>query len=264
MRLAPALLLAALLAAPAARAEPSAADAKTLTQLLTVAASKTERAEVLSAEDVRNLVELEAEKAAAGCSDDASCLAEVAGALGARLVVFGQLGTLDEELVLTLSLFDAEDARATGRELVRGATVSELGDAAAALVPQMIEAALGSAPEDTPAPEGAERPKVLVMDLALAQTEAIAEPAGTNLLLVGGGGVAAAGLLLATAGAFAFVPALFAHQEAVLSTTPQTKAVEAIAARDTWTWVALITGGLGLGVAVVGGGVLGVGIVGGE
>lgn len=51
----------------------------------------------------------------AGCSDDASCLSEIAGALGAQLVVFGAVGKLGEATVVSLNLFDSQKAQALGR-----------------------------------------------------------------------------------------------------------------------------------------------------
>lgn len=63
--------------------------------------------EVMSEADVKQLAEMEANKAAMGC-DTSSCLAEIAGAMGAELVLYGTVSQLGTSTVLTLSLFDSK------------------------------------------------------------------------------------------------------------------------------------------------------------
>lgn len=65
--------------------------------------------QVLSADDVRRALALEGEKQTLDCTTE-SCLGEIAGALGARLVVFGDVGALGDDVVVTLTLFDAHQA----------------------------------------------------------------------------------------------------------------------------------------------------------
>lgn len=72
--------------------------------------------EVLSAEDMRRVIGVEAEKQALGCKADASCLAELAGALGARFLVYGSATRLGTVVVLNLSLFDSSKGLAVARE----------------------------------------------------------------------------------------------------------------------------------------------------
>jgi hypothetical protein len=74
----------------------------------------TGRYDVVAGEDVRRALELAASQQAAGC-DATSCLDEIAGALGARFVLFGDLTQLDGETHLTLSLFDHEVLRSVAR-----------------------------------------------------------------------------------------------------------------------------------------------------
>lgn len=45
-----------------------------------------------------------------GCGDS-SCLAEIAGAMGAEFVVFGDVGKLGETFVINLNLFDNNAVR---------------------------------------------------------------------------------------------------------------------------------------------------------
>jgi hypothetical protein len=105
-----------------------------LDALLEVEISKYENFESLSTNDVKQLLELEKEKQLAGCFDD-SCLGELAGALGAQYLIFGDAGKLGSNLMVTLSLFDAEKAQSSSRVLLQGADV----DALAKTFPQGVE-----------------------------------------------------------------------------------------------------------------------------
>lgn len=80
--------------------------------------------EVLSAEDMRRTLDVEAEKEALGCKADASCLAEVAGALGARFLLYGSAAKLGDVVAVNLSLYDARAGVAVARESIE---INELG-----------------------------------------------------------------------------------------------------------------------------------------
>ena len=88
-----------------------AADAAAATRIVAAAASEVEGVEVVSANDLRRLDALQADRSAAGCSDDASCLADIAGALGAESVLFGSLSRLGSTTTASLSLYTAGDGR---------------------------------------------------------------------------------------------------------------------------------------------------------
>lgn len=110
---------------------------------------------VTSGTEVRQLLEFEAEKLAAGC-DTNSCLAEIAGALGARLVVFGEIGKVGATIVLTLSLVDTQASKSVGRTLLEVASEEELYDGLAPAVRDLVAPFLSSefgieAPEPEPA-----------------------------------------------------------------------------------------------------------------
>jgi len=78
-------------------------------------------------EEFRTLADVEAQRTITGCDEgSASCLAEVAGALGARYVVSGTLGTLGAEVVLQLTLLDTRTARTLARGGASGADVAAL------------------------------------------------------------------------------------------------------------------------------------------
>ena len=145
------LLLLLLLVAPAtSRAEtpaPATAPAKprllvldlkangvapdvvsTIQGVIAAAVGDTAAFDVLTGEDVRRLIELEGMKQTAGCDADSSCLAEIAGALGARFVVFGDAGRLGDVVIVNLSLFEVERAASVNRQSLRAEKVEALAD----------------------------------------------------------------------------------------------------------------------------------------
>ena len=97
----------------------------TIASLMLVELSKQHGLDVISASDVKRLAELEGEKQAMGCADS-SCLAELAGAMGARYVVFGDVGTLGSLMILNLNLFDSQKATAVNRTTVQSNGIEEL------------------------------------------------------------------------------------------------------------------------------------------
>ena len=104
-----------------------------VTSLVTAELSKFEQLELITSKDMQNMAKLEAEKQTMGCNDDSSCLVELAGALGARLVIFGDVGMLGPNIMMGLSLFDSQQAKAVSRVNVR---TQDLGD------PDKIEASM--------------------------------------------------------------------------------------------------------------------------
>ncbi len=104
----------------------SEADAQTLTTMVASAISRHDELSVVSGEDIRRMLALEGEKQNLGCDGEASCLAELAGALAAEWIVFGQVSTLGDELVVSLTLFDAGRVEAVNRTSVR-APMSRIG-----------------------------------------------------------------------------------------------------------------------------------------
>lgn len=140
-----------------------------LTELITVELSKDRRLGVISSTDVREVVALEAEKQVMGCESSTSCLAEVAGAMGARFVVFGQLGKLGSVYLLSLHLFDSEAATAAGRVVVQAESLEHLVAQVEGAVAQLVGRALEGRDEETAL-------RVLVLDLKAA-SGTVEEPA---------------------------------------------------------------------------------------
>ncbi len=109
---------------------------ETLQGFVTTGLAHYQELDVISGADVKSMVELEANRATMGCSEDASCLADIADALGAQLVVFGNCGKLDSDLVINLNLFDSVKAQSLGRVVVQAPDAKQL---AKKLRPKMHE-----------------------------------------------------------------------------------------------------------------------------
>ena len=149
--LAPALLT--LMSEPARAAEPtgrikalvldvqssdlSPSEVNTLTSLVTAHLARYPQLDVLSGADLKRLVDLEAQKQSAGC-DEGSCLSEIAGAIGAQLVFFGQAGKLGSTIVVTLNVFDANKGQAVGRQVIEARDLGQLPALVGPAVDQMV------------------------------------------------------------------------------------------------------------------------------
>lgn len=231
------LLFSAPSAAQDAAAEKNARAL--LTGLVVTALAEEPALDVVASEDVRTQVELEAGRQLAGCADGGtSCLAELAGALGARLVVYGTIGQLGESVVLNLNLFDSSASSAVGRAAVREPSVDAVANGVAPAVRAMVARFLA----EQPVPAG-ERVKVLVLDLEgnLAAPPPPPPAPGVSIpgvVALGVGGVCALGAagLLAVSG--------LAHNEATDPKTLQKDVPALYDRRD-------LTGWIGSGVFVV-------------
>jgi hypothetical protein len=91
--------------------------------------------EVLTNEDLRRVLDMEAERQASGCADD-TCLAELGAAMGASRVLYGTASRLGDGWVLNAVLLDPQGARAIARASTRTDSVEQLVDAA----PQVVDA----------------------------------------------------------------------------------------------------------------------------
>jgi hypothetical protein len=108
--------------------------------------------ETMSGADVRQLVALEADRQTMGCTADSSCLAEIAGAMGAEWVVFGHVGKLGNLILLNLNLFDSMKAKAVARSSLQVKSMDEMPSTLETAVAQLLadaKVALGEkAPSD--------------------------------------------------------------------------------------------------------------------
>jgi TolB-like protein len=110
---------------------------KLLDDLLSVSLSRFVELDAISTSDVAELMAHEANKQALGC-DDASCMAELAGAIGARYVVSGRIGKLGARYSFTVSLFDSERAISIGRANRTGRSLDEIADGVDAQVEELV------------------------------------------------------------------------------------------------------------------------------
>ncbi len=106
-----------------------------LVGLVAARIAQTPELDVVAGADLRRMVELEAEKQTVGCTAS-SCLAEIAGAMGAELVVFGDLSRVGSTMILNLNTYDAARAQSVGRVSVRGRDLDEI---VAKLDPAVLE-----------------------------------------------------------------------------------------------------------------------------
>lgn len=95
-----------------------ASTADVVANLVAVKAASYPTLDVMTTTDVVRLMSLEADRQLLGC-DDTSCAAEIADAMGANLVVFGDVSRLGSVLIVNLSLFDSDKAEPLGRVVVQ-------------------------------------------------------------------------------------------------------------------------------------------------
>jgi hypothetical protein len=250
-------------AAVAAPAQDDEATARTVSAMVAASLSDHAELDVLSSEDVRRVVAVEADRQMLGCADDAkaSCLAEVAGAMDASVVVFGDLGHLGSVLVVTLNVFDSAQGTSGGRVIVKAASLEELAEK---LGPAVDKIAAGV---PKPAVAG-QRVRVIVLDVRPPPVSAAPVTAGDDApfpwLLASGGATAGVGVLVVGVGAVLGAAALVAHQTAESPDTNQIDADQAYQARDDRAWLANVAFVGGAVLVVVGGGVAALALLGGE
>jgi hypothetical protein len=89
--------------------------------------------------DVRAMLTAEQQKNLLGCNDE-SCMAELAGALGADWLIGGSVGRLEDLYVLSLQLIDARKARVTSRASTNLKNLREAADRIGPLVDELLNA----------------------------------------------------------------------------------------------------------------------------
>ena len=69
---------------------------------------------VIGMDEVRAMLDHEAQRQLAGCEADSDCLAEIAGALGADTLVVGSMARVGDEHVLALRRIEPQRAEVSG------------------------------------------------------------------------------------------------------------------------------------------------------
>jgi hypothetical protein len=85
-----------------------------LTEVLSTELGKSGDLDVIAGRDIEAILGFEAQKQLLGC-DEASCVAELGGALGADELVVGQVGKIGETFVVNVKLIDVKEMKTTHR-----------------------------------------------------------------------------------------------------------------------------------------------------
>jgi len=152
---------------------------RTIQGLVTVELTRYPQLDVISGEDVKRVVELEADKQAIGCADE-SCLAEIAGAMGAELILFGEVGALGDLKVVNLSLFDTSQMRSVGRSTLQEHKLELLPDKLRPALRELLSSSVMA--QEVVAAGGEEADTLSIPTLLLATGAGVA-----GLGLIGGG-----------------------------------------------------------------------------
>ncbi len=93
---------------------------------------------LITQQDVRHMVGFDRTRMALSCEDQASCLAEIGGALGVPYLLAGSLSVLGEGTVLSLVLIDIERARVLHRESLQASSLDALRKGAPDLAERVL------------------------------------------------------------------------------------------------------------------------------
>lgn len=163
-------------------------EAKVLDGMVANALSAYSTIEVVTSEDLAQMMELEGQRQQLGC-DTKSCLAEIAGAMGARYVVFGSAGRLGELFVVQLNLFDSVEAKAVERREIQAAAVEGLATqvrpAVADLLRKVTDEEVEAEPIDGPSASGGGLGPLLWTGLGTTAVGALTLAGGGAALAVG-------------------------------------------------------------------------------
>jgi len=112
--------------------------AATVEEILLTAMHRTERFDVVGRSDIANLIGFERQKQLAGCKEDISCAAEIAGVLGVALLASASIGRLGPVTVVNLKIIDVAKARVVARAEARPGAEAELPAALDRLVAEAV------------------------------------------------------------------------------------------------------------------------------
>ncbi len=124
--------------------------AELVTDLITGELDGYPQLQVLSGEDVKRLLKLEADRQAMDCAEGSSCMAELAEALGARYLLRGQVSRVDEVLRVDLSLVDSATATVVARAQARARDLEDLQRRVKPLVNNVLADVLSLPPQQMP------------------------------------------------------------------------------------------------------------------
>ncbi|MBM4279360.1 MAG: hypothetical protein FJ137_00895 [Deltaproteobacteria bacterium] len=163
----------------------------TLTALVTARLARFDGLEVVARDSLARLVDVEADKQAAGCAgDDGGCLAEVAGALDVDYLAVATAGQLGGTTVFTLQLVD-RGGKTSGRGTAQVSALDDLAARVTTVIDEVGTQVTGAAPSSGE-PDGGGAP-------GAAPPWPTTLPAGAKSSLLVAGGVGAGVGVLALA-----------------------------------------------------------------
>ena len=127
-----------LIVAPLRSSQGASKDAQTLTRLVRIYAGQSSQYTLVTPEDLGAIDEEIKRQLSGGC-DEASCIAELGGALGAKYLVTGGLDQLGKRYILTLKLVDIEKVRALSTVADQSETVEAFADSLPAKVRELLK-----------------------------------------------------------------------------------------------------------------------------
>jgi hypothetical protein len=151
----PTLVVAPLQARPADRE-----DAETITRLVRIYAGQSAAFSLVTPEEVGAIDEEVKRQLSGGCNE-ASCIAELGGALGAKYMITGSLDRLGKRYIITLKLIDIEQVRAISTVASQERSIEAFADSLPLTIRQLFKEeplSLVAAPQETEA-ESAAKPK---------------------------------------------------------------------------------------------------------
>lgn len=90
-------------------------DAAAFSEMLVNSIDGTGMFRVISSKEIATLIGLERQRALLGCSEDSSCMAEIANALGSDLVAQGSVGKVGSTYLVSVRLIDGRTSRTAAR-----------------------------------------------------------------------------------------------------------------------------------------------------
>jgi hypothetical protein len=241
------MLLLALFAAT----NPAPTDVRFVSNVVAAEFATQKGFEVLTADDLRQVLTVESERQMLGCSDESSsCLAELAAAMDARLLVYGSVDNVDGQLLLQLNVFDARKARSLGRVTKKAANRAAL----VALSEEHAAALAATARAQLP---GDEAVRVLVLDIQFrsgASEMLVDESAAAPVWGIAAGVLGAVGVLALAGGGFADFQSVALHADTTAQTDlARSAAVSRYAESDAWALGAVLGYGAGAVLLVAAG-----------
>jgi hypothetical protein len=147
-----------LLASVVGAMSPSESAARLLTGAAAEGASAVERADVVTTEDLRLAMNLEAGKQALTCETSSSCLAEIAAAMDAELVVSTTVLPVGEGFTAQWTLYDVKRAVSFRRDSVKAPSIDVLATLLKPAIRAQVDAFVAPRPPEL-------RVRVLVLDV---------------------------------------------------------------------------------------------------